>query len=1296
MLKFSKQANTATMRIVLVTMDSHLAGAAERANEWLGQHLPGAEFTVHAASDWGSNATKFAQCEAAIAQANIIIASMLFMEDHFKPLLPLLAARRDDCDAMVCIMSATEVMKLTKLGGFDMSATPGGLMGMLKKLRPKSVGKKDADGQEIKSGAPRGDDGRKQMKMLQALPKLLRFIPGTAQDVRAFFMCMQYWLAGSQANVANMVHFLVHRYAAGDRKALRGLGKPQAPVEYPEVGIYHPRLRAGKSPRPAGLATELSAMPLVATTGKVGTVGLLVLRSYLLAGNTGHYDGVITALEARGLRVIPAFASGLDAREAINQYFYTDGAVAIDAMISLTGFSLIGGPAYNDQKAAEETLTKLDVPYIAVCPVEFQTIEQWQDSERGLLPVESTMMIALPELDGATGSMVYGGRSETASLAEGQSRHDMVSHTERADAVAARVEKLVKLRKSNRADRKIAVVLFNFPPNAGHTGTAAFLAVFESLFNTLRNMQAGGYSIDMPASVDDLRSRIINGNAQQLGAMCNVHTKISADDHVKRERHLKEIEAQWGPAPGRQQSDGTSIFVLGAQFGNVFVGIQPSFGYEGDPMRLLFGKGLAPTHAFSAFYRFIREDFAADAILHFGTHGALEFMPGKQSGLSGECWPERLIGDAPNLYLYACNNPSEGAIAKRRSGATLISYLTPASTEAGLYKGLIDLKASCDRFRCLEDECKDERVGLLGLIQTQAVSLDLLKADAPWPVAADAAPELVSDEAVLLGAQLVLQLQGQILELEYSLIPHGLHIVGAQLSSQERADMLMSVAESTHGQDRTDVLRIICKAVADGCNAQDASRQFNPSEPQAALSWLTALVDINHILGHDYETEGLMRAMDARFIRPAPGGDLIRNPAVLPTGRNLHGFDPFRIPSAYAVNDGARQTMRLLARHAADGNPFPESIAIVLWGTDNLKSEGAPIGQALALVGAKPRFDSYGRLVGATLIPLEELGRPRIDIVVTLSGIFRDLLPLQIKLLAEATWLAASVDEPIEQNFVRKHALAYMAEHGGDLETASLRVFGNAEGAYGANINLLVDSSQWNQNDELAETYTQRKGFAYGRSGVPRQQMQLLNSVLADVSFAYQNLESVELGVTTVDTYFDTLGGISRAVQRAKKKEAKQGEVVGELPIYISDQTTGKEGSGHVRSLSEQVAIETRTRTLNPKWYEGMLAHGFEGVRQIEQNLTNTIGWSATTGQVQPWVYQQITQTFMLDPEMRNRLAQLNPTAAAKVASRLIEAADRKFWTPTPEMLAELKQADEELEDRLEGVFEPKQQGVTV
>jgi magnesium chelatase subunit H len=520
-----------------------------------------------------------------------------------------------------------------------------------------------------------------------------------------------------------------------------------------------------------------------------------------------------------------------------------------------------------------------------------------------------------------------------------------------------------------------------------------------------------------------------------------------------------------------------------------------------------------------------------------------------------------------------------------------------------------------------------------------------------------------------------------VLELEYTLSPHGLHALGRVPGAAQRTDWLLAACEAAHGL-RPD--RAVVEALVAGRTPEQALAGADAASSARLLEPLRELAGMDALLAQDHEIPALLRALDGRFMRPAPGGDLLRTPAVLPTGRNLHGFDPFRIPSAYAVQDGGRQAQRLLQRHLDDGHPFPESIAMVLWGTDNLKNEGAPIAQALALMGAVPRFDGYGRLAGAELVPLETLGRPRVDVMITLSGIFRDLLPLQIKLLAEAAFLAASADEPPQRNFVRKHALAYQQQHGGDLETASLRVFGNAEGAYGANVNFLVDNSRWDDADELAETYVRRKGFAYGRSGRPVQQAALLDSVLASVQLAYQNLDSVEVGVTTIDTYFDTLGGISRAVKRAKcRREGPQAEAA---PVYIGDQTRG-EGSGTVRTLSEQVALETRTRMLNPKWYEGMLAHGYEGVRQLEAHLTNTMGWSATTGQVQPWVYQRLSETFMLDPQMRERLARLNPSASARVASRLLEASERKFWKPDSGMLESLRRAGEELEDRLEGVY---------
>jgi len=1239
------------IRVVIVTLDSHLASAAARAQHALGKDLPGLVLSLHAAAEWGDDPAALERCRADIAAGDIVIATMLFMEEHIQAVLPALQARRDACDAMIACMSAGEVMRLTRIGRFSMDGTQNGALTLLKKLR--GTRHETGPGTTANGGA-----GERQIRMLRRLPKILRFIPGTAQDVRAYFLTLQYWLAGSDENVANLVRYLVDRYAEGPRRALRGTLKAAPPTEYPEIGVYHPRMKGR-------IADRVDRLPAV---GKEGAVGLLVMRSYVLAGNAGHYDGVIAALETRGLRVIPAFATGLDARPAVERFFLADGVPIVDAVVSLTGFSLVGGPAYNDAKAAEEMLARLDVPYLAAHPVEFQTIEQWGASSRGLMPVESTMMVAIPELDGATGPMVYGGRAGGAgtsctgcarrcSFDGGLHRRDMSSCVERADMLAARVKKLVVLRRSERAERKLALVIFNFPPNAGSTGTAAFLSVFESLHRTLIGLKAAGYTVEVPADVDSLRHQIIDGNAARHGATANVHARIATDDHVRRERWLPEIEAQWGSAPGRHQSDGRSLFVLGAGFGNVFVGIQPAFGYEGDPMRLLFEKGFAPTHAFSAFYRWLREDFGAHAVLHFGTHGALEFMPGRQTGLTAADWPDRLIGDLPNFYLYAANNPSEGAIAKRRAAATLVSYLTPPVAQAGLYRGLVDLKTSLDQWRGMAPEEQERQPELAALIQAQAAALDLAAAEPAWGSSATAP---------------IAQLADAIVELEHTLIPHGLHVVGKAPSVAERVDMLLSVAEASHG---LQVPRAAVEALVNGAAPEAALTASGMQADDAHRAAFDALARTDCLLREDHELPALIAALDGRFVRPAPGGDLLRTPEILPTGRNLHGFDPFRIPSTYAVADGARQAERLLDRHRADGHALPESIALVLWGTDNLKTEGAPIGQALALVGAKPRFDTYGRLCGATLIPLEELGRPRIDVVVTLSGIFRDLLPLQTRLLAEASFLAASADEPLEMNFVRKHALAHQREQGCDLETAALRVFSNADGAYGSNVNHLIDSSRWDQEDELAETYSRRKCFAYGRSGKPVQQAKLLAAVLSDVELAYQNLDSVEVGVTTVDHYFDTLGGISRAVGRAKGAT---------VPVYIGDQTTG---TAKVRTLAEQVALETRTRMLNPKWYEGMLEHGFEGVRQIEEHVRNTMGWSATTGQVAPWVYQQLTQTFVLDDDMRRRLAELNPTASAKVANRLLEASERQYWKPDASMLAALHRAADELEDRIEGVY---------
>lgn len=1167
--------------VVLLTLDRHAAGPAARVAPNLADDFPGLELKIHAAAEWAKDSVALDAAKADIATAQIIVTSVIFLEEHIQAILPDLKARRDACDAMAGIIADQEIVQLTKMGDLDMMRPASGAMALLKKLKPAKKS---------------GNAGAGQMKMLRRIPKILRLIPGKSQDLRAWFLTMQYWLGGSDDNIESLVRFLISRYAS--RPEWRGVSA-DAPVEYPEVGLYHPDLPGHR------IATDIADLPL---KGTGPCVGLVMLRSYILASDTAHYDNVIRTLEARGLRVIPAFAGGLDARPAIDAYH----AGRIDALVSLTGFSLVGGPAYNDSDAAITTLSALDVPYIAAQPLEFQTLAQWADGGQGLSPIEATMLVALPEIDGATNPTVFAGRHGpegcigcTQRCSAVGSIKAMAPCYERISALAEKTHRLATLRRKENSEKTVGIVLFGFPPNAGAVGTAAYLSVFESLHNTLHQMVQDGYDVTPPATVDALREAILNGNAMTYGQEANVAARVSADTIVAQTPWLNEIEDTWGPAPGRIQSNGREVFVLGAQFGRVFVGVQPGFGYEGDPMRLLFEKGFAPTHAFSAFYQYLKHDLKADVLLHFGMHGALEFMPGKQNGCGGNDWPDRLIGNMPNIYLYAANNPSEATLAKRRSNAITITHLTPPLQASGLYRGLADLKDSLTKWRnMLPDDAARDSLEDLIRAQAETVHLDVNDLQTLWI---------------------------KLLETENALIPDGLHIVGRDLSPDSVEDMLNLMHFDTDA-------------------ARTKARQH---------------------LSHNTELHALMRALNGQFIKPVAGGDVINAPDILPTGRNIHAFDPFRMPTAFAMQDGARQAEELLRVHDA----VPETVALVLWGSDNIKSNGGPIAQALTLMGATPRFDSHGRLCGADLVSLEILGRARIDVVMTLSGIFRDLLPLQTKLLADAALQCALADEPLDLNPIRRHALAFAAEQDCDMKTAALRVFSNAEGAYGSNVNQLVDSSAFEDDGDLADAYQARKSFAYDTDGEASQQSDLLQHTLQKVELAYQNLESVELGVTTVDHYFDTLGGIAAAVKRAKNGA--------DTPIYIGDQTRG---GAKVRTLREQVALESRARSLNPKFYEPLLKHGHEGVRQIEAHITNTVGWSATTGKVDPWIYQELSETFVLDDVMRKRLAELNPKASMRMANRLLEATDRDYWTPDEKTLAALQNAADAIEDRLEGI----------
>jgi magnesium chelatase subunit H len=494
-------------------------------------------------------------------------------------------------------------------------------------------------------------------------------------------------------------------------------------------------------------------------------------------------------------------------------------------------------------------------------------------------------------------------------------------------------------------------------------------------------------------------------------------------------------------------------------------------------------------------------------------------------------------------------------------------------------------------------------------------------------------------------------------------------------------------SDDTHGAAVEAIVRAAVQALVEQADVR-AGQQAARAEAKAHgmrlhndtqfNQHLELLAGYDGALREDREVEGVLRALDMRYVEPAPGGDLLRNPQVLPSGRNIYGFDPYRVPSAAAMLEGRGRAEQLLAKHQQETGEFPETVAVVLWGTDNMKSEGTPLAQVLAMMGVVPRFDSVGRLTGARLLPLESLGRPRVDVVITLSGIFRDLLPLQVKLLAEASLLCAMADEEPERNFIRKHALQTMQETGCDIQQASLRVFSNADGAYGSNVNLLIETGRWQDENELADLFVQRKGFAYGADGRPQSQPALMKRALATATLSFQGLDSVDLGATDIDQYVESLGGMTRVIAQQNNGKAPS--------VYVGDYG---QGQGKVRTLKEQVELESRTKMLNPKWYEAQIQYGYEGVRNITGHLVTTLGWSATGGQgtVPQWVYAEASKTFVLDDAMRERLAQANPDAALGIAQRLLEANDRGYWSPDDATLEALRDAAADLEDRLEGVY---------
>ncbi|MCI0490166.1 MAG: cobaltochelatase subunit CobN [Blastocatellia bacterium] len=581
---------------------------------------------------------------------------------------------------------------------------------------------KDASNERSNGRKGAGNPGQ-YVKLINRLPALLKFVPsaGKLGDIKNYLYLFCYFLQPTPGNIRSMLLYAIKHYLPERSRAI----KVDPAESLPAIAIYHP-----DAPALFESFADYRKWYERARKRKLDpeqTIGLLLMRPQVVSRTSRHYDGLIHAIEDEGLAVIPALSTFMDNRESCREFF-VDGngnnsarmntfycAPRVSQVVSLTGFSFVGGPAMNDSEAAVGFLKELNVPFRSLVSLDVQTIENWQASKLGLNPVQTAMQVAIPEIDGATEAFVFGGVTRNGNQPE--------PLEDRCHRIARRLARWNRLRIARRDEVRLACLIYCFPPNKGNIGTAADLDVFPSLLEILSRLKQEGYRVDLPESADLLRERLLGGNSAETGMIANVAYRMSADEYRRLCPYVEEIEREWGRAPGLINSNGREVFVLGIELGNIFVGVQPTFGYEGDPMRLLAAESGAPHHSFMATYVYLEKIFRADAVVHVGTHGAMEFMPGKQVGLSCECWPDRLIGELPNIYIYSVNNPSEGTIARRRSYAELVSYLTPPIENAGLYKELAAMKELLMAYRQAKSEA--EREQLYEAIEEKAELLNL-------------------------------------------------------------------------------------------------------------------------------------------------------------------------------------------------------------------------------------------------------------------------------------------------------------------------------------------------------------------------------------------------------------------------------------------------------------------------------------------------------------------------------------------------------------------------------------------
>ncbi|WP_221632601.1 cobaltochelatase subunit CobN [Oryzihumus leptocrescens] len=1052
------------------------------------------------------------------------------------------------------------------------------------------------------------------------------------------------------------------------------------------------------------------------------TVALLYYRAHHMSGNTGFVEALCDAVEAAGGRPVPLWCASLRDADLGLLDALAEADVVVTTVLAAGGTRPADAQAGGDEDAWDAgALASLDVPLLqALCLTSSR--EQWLANDEGLSPLDAATQVAVPEFDGRVITVPFSFKEIDA---DGLPAY--VADPERAARVAGLAVAHGRLRHLDPAQHRVALVLSAYPTKHARIGNAVGLDTGASAMALLGRLRSEGWDLgpdDGPGALpglaaadgDALIHALIEAGgydpdwltAEQLAGN---PVRIPAADYRRWYATLPaglraHVEAHWGPPPGelyvdRSRNPEGDLVLAALQAGNLLVLVQPPRGFGENPIAIYHDPDLPPSHHYLAAYRWIaarQEDggFGADAVVHLGKHGNLEWLPGKNAGLSADCAPDAVLGNLPLVYPFLVNDPGEGTQAKRRAHAVLVDHLVPPMARAESYGDIARLEQLLDEHANVAtlDPAKlpAVRSQIWTLLQAAKMDHDLGLSGRP------------DDERF---DDMVMQIDGWLCEVKDAQIRDGLHVLGQAPQDSARVDLVLAIlrarqiwggshavpglrealgldesATDRAGADRAEARarEVVLAMERHGweADAVDAALALVPQERVEAvgqvLDFAVAQV-VPRLAATTDELDAVVHALRGGFVPAGPSGSPLRGLVnVLPTGRNFYSVDPKAVPSRLAWETGQRLAESLLARHRDDTGEWPTSVGLSLWGTSAMRTAGDDIAEALALLGTRPVWDDASRRVtGLEVVPLEELGRPRIDVTLRISGFFRDAFPHVVGLLDDAVQLVAGLEEDPTDNRVRAHVQADLAEHG-DRRRATTRIFGSRPGTYGAGLLQLIDSKDWRTDADLAEVYSVWGGYAYGRGLDGRPAREEMETAYRRIAVAAKNTDTREHDIADSDDYFQFHGGMVATVRA----------LTGAAPAaYIGDSTRPE--TVRTRTLTEETARVFRSRVVNPRWMEAMRRHGYKGAFEMAATVDYLFGYDATTGVVHDWMYDRVTREYVLDEVNRKFLEAANPWALHGMAERLLEAVSRGLWAePDPDVLAALRQAYLEAEGDLE------------